>query len=298
MLCRFPVIMGGAAFPCGGCIPCRVNRRRVWTHRIKMEARLHSDCAFVTLTYAPENVPLTPSGKQTLNPQDLQLFMKRLRRRFPKPLRFFAAGEYDDNGRPHYHLVLFGMPTCAYGVSRYSRTRDRCCSQCEFIRDVWGKGFTFLGTVEDYSIRYVCGYVTKKLTGPMAELYGDRYPDFARMSLRPGLGLDALWEVASEWLKLDLERIETDVPTALRNAARKDPLGRYLTHKLRSMVGRDEKAPDAVMAKQAAKLYDLRVAVKADKQQPSFKKAITEKYRGAADALEARQKHIGKGKRS
>lgn len=258
-----------------------------------MEKRLHSDNAFVTLTYAPENVP----EGDNLDPRDVQLFMKRLRKSWPKKLRFFAVGEYDDSGRPHYHLILFGYPACLYGMSRYTAQRRNCCAPCDAIRDVWGKGFTFVGSVEDRSVRYVCGYVVNKLKGLHESLYGDKYPEFARMSLRPGLGVGALAAVVEEWNRLDLERYEVDVPVSLRNAARRDPLGRYLVHKLRQMVGRDEKAPPEVLAAAEARLYDLRLASRADNENPSFKKKITEKFRGKADATEARYRNFGRRKK-
>lgn len=257
-----------------------------------MEARLHSDNAFVTLTYAPENVP----KGDTLDPTHVQLFLKRLRRSSPRKLRFFAVGEYDDNLRPHYHLILFGVPTCEYGGSRYDKRRTYCCEACERIRKVWPLGFSYLGTVEPKSIRYVCGYVVAKMKGLHEQLYGDRYPEFARMSLKPGLGVGALEQVKEEWERLDLERIQVDVPTSLRNAAKRDPLGRYLTHKLRQMVGRDEKAPPEVVAAQEAKLWDLRLAARNDSQNPSFKQKVIEKFRGAADATETRYRNFGKRK--
>lgn len=258
-----------------------------------MENRLHSDSAFVTLTYAPENVP----PGDNLEPKHLQLFMKRLRKRMaPKKIRFFAVGEYDENSRPHYHLVLFGVPTCLYGVSRYSKLRTTCCASCDQIRRCWSLGFSFLGTVEDRSVRYVCGYVVQKLRGLHEQLYGDKHPEFARMSLAPGLGVGALQQIADEWERLDLERIETDVPASLRNAARRDPLGRYLTHKLRKMVGRDENAPPEVIAGQEAKLYDLRLAARADNENPSFRQKVIEHFGGKADAIEARYRKFGRRK--
>lgn len=75
MLCKNPYMKGVLAFGCGQCNPCRINRRRLWTHRIMLESLKHGDSSFVTLTY--ETLPSDGS----LVPKDLQNFMKYLRMR-------------------------------------------------------------------------------------------------------------------------------------------------------------------------------------------------------------------------
>lgn len=84
-----------------------------------------------------------------------------------------------------------------------------------------------------------------------------REPEFARMSLRPGLGVDSLHEVASTFMKFNLDQTEADVPSALRHGSRLLPLGRFLKRKLRTMVGKDEKAPQAVLDQIQAEVLPL-----------------------------------------
>ena len=92
--------------PCGQCIGCRLERSRQWAVRCIHEAQLHKDNCFITLTYNDEHLPSPPS----LSVRDFQLFMKRLRKRFGKGIRFFHCGEYGEKyGRPHYHACLFGF---------------------------------------------------------------------------------------------------------------------------------------------------------------------------------------------
>lgn len=80
------------------------------------------------------------------------------------------------------------------------------------------------------------------------------------MSLRPGLGGTALWEVADVVLQWDGDQAEADVPTQLRHGPRLLPLGRYLTRRLRKLTGRDEKAPQSVLDQVAAEMLDVRMA--------------------------------------
>jgi len=108
--------------------------------------------------------------------------------------------------------------------------------------------------------QYTCGYVTKKMTAKDDYRLKGRHPEFARMSLRPGIGADAMWDVASSFMEFGLEDREADVPSALRHGQRLLPLGRYLQKRLRVMVGRDEKAPAEVLEKYKEELRPLREA--------------------------------------
>ena len=119
-------------FGCGQCIPCRINRKRLWTHRLMLESFSHSDATFVTLTYDPEKY----SG-ESLRPEDVTKFLKRLRRKLePKKLRYYLVGEYGDKtGRPHYHIALFGFPNCIYMRSNYTRRKRICCPNCDLVAD-------------------------------------------------------------------------------------------------------------------------------------------------------------------
>lgn len=260
MLCRNPYVKGPQAYPCGQCMPCRINRRRTWTHRILLETLNHSSSVFVTLTYDPENLPLSsgtitmPNGSQpeplpTLRPKDLQDWLKRLRKRIePLRIRYYAVGEYgDETNRPHYHAALFGYPACLYGQSTYSLRRTSCCPSCDTIKESWGLGQIYVGELTQNSAQYIAGYVTKKMTSKDDIRLSGRYPEFGRMSLRPGIGADALHEVADVLLRLNLVDPEGDVPSALRHGSRLLPLGRYLRRKLRVLVGHDEAAPEKTL---------------------------------------------------
>lgn len=66
--------------PCGQCIGCRLERSRQWAMRCVHEASLHLDNCFITLTYNDQHIP-SDAG---LRLRDYQLFMKRLRKAYPK----------------------------------------------------------------------------------------------------------------------------------------------------------------------------------------------------------------------
>lgn len=239
MLCKKPFHMKGANFGCGQCMPCRFNRRRIWTHRIALEAAVHAASTFLTLTYDKAHLPL--GG--TLVPRDMQLFLKRLRKRAGVPIRFFGVGEYGDQSfRPHYHLAVFGLDPGS-----------------RFFKECWDYGFVYPGSLTLDSAQYVAGYVTKKMTGKDDARLGGRYPEFARMSLRPGIGAPAVSDVVQA-LQTDMGQraivARGDVPSVLRQGGRSLPLGRYMRGRIREAIGHRfiEENPDETFRRTAEML--------------------------------------------
>lgn len=227
-------------------------------HRMILEAKVHEASAFVTLTYSDQNLPLNSNGLPVLNPKHLQDWLKRFRKEiWPSKIRFFAVGEYGDaSDRPHYHAILFGYHSCRYVQSRYSKFRTNCCDQCDRVRDTWGFGNVFLGTVDSESIQYTAGYTVKKMTKEDDPRLNGRTPEFARMSTRPGLGYDALHEVAHTLMKFNLDERD-DVPSSLQHGKKILPLGRYLRQNLRLMVGKEKNAPQSTIEKAQKKMQDV-----------------------------------------
>lgn len=191
---------------CGQCIGCRLERSREWAVRCMHEASLYEANVFVTLTYAPEHLPAGGTLDRYAFPRFVRSLRKRLglvdprdpegKRRLP---RYFGCGEYgDENARPHYHAILFGVDfpdkafafTSGSGEKVYtSRTLD----------EVWGVGLASVGSVTFESAAYVARYCVKKVTGAGAARHYEsvdgetgeifaRVPERSWMSLKPGIG--------------------------------------------------------------------------------------------------------------
>lgn len=287
MLCRNPHSAQGSYYPCGQCLPCRLNRRRLWTHRILLETKLHGDNSFITLTYNEAHKPLCGS----LVKKDYQDFLKRLRKQHGK-FRYFLVGEYGDHSwRPHYHAILFGVPTCRHGQTDIKRSY--CCAACSGISTIWGKGNVYLGAVTQESVQYVCGYVVKKMTKKDDPRLLGRPPEFSSMSLKPGIGHDFMHEVASTYLSFDLETRQADIPVSLSHGRSAMPLGRYLRRKLRTMVGMDEKPPENAPNTAKEKMHNLlqdKIASTPPGEFWSIKEVLTGADKGRAASLEYHHK--------
>lgn len=201
--------------PCGQCIGCRIRQREDWTTRIELEARDYpkEEVWFITLTYDDEHVPgmivktgeimrkvqyawkpgeKRPSSVQILLYEDIQKFLKRLRKAYRGKLRYFVAGEYgEQTARPHYHMILYGWrPT---DLENLYKIQHNGYYTSKWLADLWGMGQIQIAQAVPETYRYVAGYVTKKMyeiDGKKANEYyelGQAKP-FACMSLKPGLG--------------------------------------------------------------------------------------------------------------
>lgn len=171
---------------CGQCIGCRLERSRRWAVRLMHEAQLHEKNSFITLTYDDAHVPSNGS----LQVEDFQLFMKRLRKRSSGPIRFFHCGEYGETtGRPHYHACIFGEDfSDDRQLYKTSPRGDRLYNSAH-LSHVWGLGHAVIGDLTFESAAYVARYVLKKITGDKAdEHYQGRKPEYVTMSRRPGIG--------------------------------------------------------------------------------------------------------------
>nr|UQB76420.1 replication associated protein [Flumine microvirus 31] len=195
--------------PCYTCVGCRIARTRMWALRIVHESKLWDRNSFVTLTYAPEHLP--PYG--SLRYSDVQLFHKRLRKAVG-PFRFFCVGEYGENlSRPHYHLCYFGyFPDDARKLLSSDEKLPAYSSAS--LSEIWGLGHVHVGSLTYQSARYCAGYIFKKQYGDRGDI---RYavvdadgvvnrvmPEFARMSLRPGIGASWYRRYASDFHTFDV----------------------------------------------------------------------------------------------
>ena len=254
-----------------------------------LEASLNADNSFLTLTYQDD--------PGTLVPLDHRKFMDALRKRLrPLKVRFYMVGEYGEkNGRPHFHYALFGYPSCRRAGARRSKKIYRCCAPCDLIEEVWSKGFIYNKPLEMGSARYIARYVIKKMTRKDDPRLGNRHPEFARMSLKPGIGAGILDQVCAVITRYNLLTPEGDVPVTLRHGDLQWPLGRYLRRQIRIKLGLDPRSPDVLTPEAAykafhenAELQAVLAAARLDKQNPGLKHHFLKASEGARAQMKRR----------
>lgn len=187
MACRFPfnakkkITQEIVPVPCGYCPDCLKRRSGGWAFRLEREKRWYNNMLnyFVTLTYAPETVPISRNGFLTLDREDTKHFNRTIRTKLrvkkllqKKPKRwisctpyykYYICGEYGGRtGRPHYHAIIFGATE-------------------EQIRAAWPHGEVHIDTVNNATIAYVAKYMLKGKFEKKHE-NDDRIPEFSQMS--------------------------------------------------------------------------------------------------------------------
>ena len=167
--------------PCSKCAACLSRLRQAWAFRLAQELKTAETAFFITLTYAPENLPVNDDGLPFVSKRDCQLFLKRLRRSLPnRKIRYYLVSEYGTSGlRPHYHAIIFNLPNSNNLIDK--------------LNEAWGLGFVHTGTVTTKSINYVTKYIFKKTQVP------DFFTKcFSLKSTRPGLGARYI-EMHASW---------------------------------------------------------------------------------------------------
>lgn len=221
MKCSRPRIVYDGQFkseyPCGKCAACRRSRTREWANRVMHELYYWEKSCFVTLTYSDENVPFS------LSKRELQLFIKRLRKSIePNIIKYFGCGEYGEkHGRPHYHLIIFGLDVKS-DCFKYMR---RVNNKNYYSVDAWEYGYIDIGNVNYKSAAYVAGYIQKKLG---VASYPGREPPFQIQS--QGLGARYALENA--------EKLSKDLHFTMNGA--KCSLPRYYRKKLGDKISQTD----------------------------------------------------------
>lgn len=201
---------------CGKCPQCKKQDRQEWSFRMLQEFKCHKSGVFVTLTYNDDNLPTNSEGAGTLDYDDVQKWLKRLRFALTElgsdtKIRYWACGEYGKRtGRPHYHLILYGLKP----------------EEFKLINQTWGKGFVYIGyNLSPKCINYVSKYVQKQgAIKHAAQLIGsDEWClrnnvtiPFRHMSL--GLGKNYLTEQSIRYhLGLSIQKLKDSLPVFINS---------------------------------------------------------------------------------
>lgn len=183
---------------------------------MELELKRSSSANFITLTYADRNLRPSLDGIPELRKRDMQLFIKRLRKKEANKIKYYACGEYGEKTqRPHYHIILFNL----------SKTEEQLH---DLLVETWQLGNVHIGEVTPASIKYSTGYMVQ------AKNNWEITPPFALMS--KGIGSHYV-ETHTAWHQADIMR-----NYVITEGGQKRRLPRYWKNKVYSQKQRDAQA--------------------------------------------------------
>lgn len=170
------------------------------------EASLHERNCFITLTYDEKNLPEGGS----LQGDHFPKFVRALRKK-GFPLRYYQCGEYGEStNRPHHHACIFGQDWSEEWERVGTGSQGDPLYRSKTLSTTWSKGLVSVGALTRESAAYVARYVMKKTSGKRVEngtfervdkqtgeVTAVR-PEFATMSLKPGIGEGWIRQFAPE----------------------------------------------------------------------------------------------------
>lgn len=221
-MCDNPVleIKGNFRFlrPCGGCLSCRVDSLLLWQARCNSEYIKYRS-AFVTFTYDNLHIPYLSKNSlyPSLSKNEFQHYTDNIYHKvknmpfLPKGCihgyKYFACGEYGDHfGRPHYHVLFFGLDFHDFR---------------RIFESTWKAGLIKTLPILSGGIRYVVDYMTKNLSGERAKIeYDDLNRERPFTACSRGIGLDFFMAHRDEicdtgFIQMGIRKVP--VPTYYRN---------------------------------------------------------------------------------
>ena len=136
----------------------RKENRKKTLHRARRDLRRLVNCniaeysKFVTLTFGEDVRDIKKAN------YEFKKFKQRLETKIDKKLQYVCVIEFMQNGRVHYHCVMFNLPYIKNKV----------------LADIWGNGHVKINKIDnvDNVGAYVCKYMTKD--GDDERLHGQK----------------------------------------------------------------------------------------------------------------------------
>lgn len=157
-------------FDCGACPECLAKRSSVYCLKAYYEAQEHDSSCSVCLTY--DSYLRDGRGRiigerlrndLCVNRRDIQLFIKRLRKKFGTGIKVFYSAEYGKRThRPHYHACFFGV-SFDDAVPYKKSKRGNIIYTSETLTKLWKNGICTIDSkrVTPAVARYCTKYAMK-----------------------------------------------------------------------------------------------------------------------------------------
>lgn len=175
---------GITEFECGWCPECLRKKANRWVPRAYYESKEHKSNIMICLTY-DQYIHDSKTGRivgervaddMCVNVRDIQLFIKRVRKKYGKGIKYLCGAEYGAHThRPHYHIILFGVDFGDYRVYKKSKRGNLIYRSAE-LEKLWKNGIC---TVDSLNVngavsRYCTKYCAKDRSNGTFMLFSQR----------------------------------------------------------------------------------------------------------------------------
>lgn len=194
---------GDLQLPCGKCHECIAKRALEWATRCKHELSMHEENCFLTLTYDDEH-----KVSDVIIFRDFQLFMKRLRKKIKRPVRYIVSSEYGTNfQRPHFHCILFGYSPRDQVYHSTTSKGSRIYRSAE-LEALWTYGYSSIGQANEATAFYIASYALSSSKHEVQLADGEiiDVQDTMKASKNPAIGL----EFFKKYYLYEIERCRQD----------------------------------------------------------------------------------------
>lgn len=180
---------GITSFACGACPECLRKKASRWALRAYYEAQEHEHNIALCLTYdkyihdSRGNIIGERVSDLSCNKRDVQLFIKRVRKKFGNNVKYIASAEHGKRtNRSHYHVILFGV-TFDDCVPYKRSKRGNLIYKSNTLNSLWKHGICTVDALRVNSAvaRYCTKYAVK-----------DTRSDDTFMLFSHGIGLQGL----------------------------------------------------------------------------------------------------------
>jgi hypothetical protein len=178
---------GALLLPCGKCNECIKLRSTEWAIRARHEMSLHNHNCFLTLTYDEDNL-----DSEFTDIRPFQNFMKSLRKKIKKKIRYMVSHEYGEKKhRPHHHVIIFGYnPTNQQPIRKTKKGYTLYTS--DDISKLWEHGYHSIGEANEKTAYYIASYALKGKSHSFYNSEGEfiTVTDSFNCSTRPAIGFN------------------------------------------------------------------------------------------------------------
>ncbi|MBA7641604.1 hypothetical protein ES703_49289 [subsurface metagenome] len=173
------------------------------------------------MTYNEANHPKDGS----VSADEFNAWKHNFRTRIDRPVRYYGVGEYGNKTmRPHYHAILFGVD--AVEAEHY-------------LKKTWKLGFIYASEGNAERFAYTAQYCAKKMTTEGHRDLGNLRPEFARMSLKPGIGADMTQHLVDYYYTKGGSAYlaeHGDIAHSFRHDGKIWPFDRYMMNRIRTAL--------------------------------------------------------------